>query len=65
MQFPQLGSHNYEEPYDPYWGYSSDDSGVINNINDDVMKMVERLVGVLSAEASDLSHGVLLAFMRG
>lgn len=29
------------EYYDPYLWYSSDDSGVINNINDDLLKTME------------------------
>lgn len=37
----EVASNDVNEYYDPYLGYSSDDSGVLNNINDDLMKMIE------------------------
>ncbi|KAI0415741.1 hypothetical protein F5X98DRAFT_388631 [Xylaria grammica] len=37
----KYGGDYYKEPWDPYWGYDSDDSAVRNNISDNCMRFLE------------------------
>ncbi|KAI0523901.1 hypothetical protein F5B22DRAFT_422226 [Xylaria bambusicola] len=34
-------NHNDDDHWDPYYGYDSDDSAVVNNINDNLMRALE------------------------